>query len=159
VVYGRNLLGGAENDAQDILAVVELDRSMVSEHDAALLNRFYEALNVGDVDAMLELCDQEVEVYMPPNVVAALPPRGHRDVGEYLHGWFDSWDAYRPQPEDFIRAGDQLVALVNLRARGKGSRFEIEEQVADVFEVAGGKISKLRLYVQRDTALDLAKAG
>jgi ketosteroid isomerase-like protein len=132
---------------------------MVSKHDAALLNSFYEALNTADVDAALDLCDQEVEVYMPPDVVAAVAPRGHRDVGEYLRGWFDSWHVYEPRPEDFIDAGDQVVAFVHLRARGKGSRFEIEEQVADVFEVDGGKISKLRLYVQRETALQQANAG
>lgn len=132
---------------------------MVSQHDAALLKDFYEALNLADVDAALELCAQEVEVYMPPDVVAAVAPRGHRDVGEYLRGWFDSWHVYQPDPEGFITAGEQVVALVNLRARGKGSRFEIEEQIADVFELDGGKICKLRLYVRRDTALEQAKAG
>jgi ketosteroid isomerase-like protein len=132
---------------------------MVSEHDTALLRSFYEALNVGDVDAVLDLCAREVEVYVPPDVVAAVAPRGHRDVGEYLRGWFDSWHVYRPEPEDFVSAGEQVVALVNLRARGKGSRFEIEEQIADVFEVAGGKIRKLRLYVHRDTALEQVRTG
>jgi ketosteroid isomerase-like protein len=132
---------------------------MVSQHDVALLNSFYEALNAGDVDAALELCDSEVEVYMPPNVVAAVAPRGHRDVGEYLRGWFDSWHVYEPEPEDFVSAGSRVVALVKLRARGKGSRFEIEEPIADVFEFDGGKISKLRLYVQRDTALEQARTG
>src|SRR6185503_14599279 len=119
---------------------------MVSQHDVSLLNRFYDALNVADVEAALDLCDSEVEVYMPSNVVAAVAPRGHRDVGQYLRGWFDSWHVYSPEPEEFVAAGDQVVALVNLRARGKGSRFEIEEQMADVFEFDGGKISKLRLY-------------
>jgi hypothetical protein len=52
-----------------------------------------------------------------------------------------------------------VVALVNLRARGKGSRFEIEEQIADVFELDQGKICKLRLYVHRDTALRQVGAG
>jgi len=132
---------------------------MVSQHDVSLLNRFYDALNVADVEAALELCDSEVEVYMPSNVVAAVAPRGHRDVGEYLRGWFDSWHVYSPEPEEFVAAGDQVVALVNLRARGKGSRFEIEEQMADVFEFDGGKISKLRLYVHRDTALQQPKTG
>jgi ketosteroid isomerase-like protein len=127
---------------------------VVSQHDVALLNSFYEALNVPDVDAALKLCDSDVEVYMPPNVVAAVAPRGHRDVGKYLRGWFDSWHEYRPEPEGFVAAGEQVVALVNLRARGKGSRFEIQEQVADVFEFDSGKISKLRMYVQRDTALE-----
>ena len=132
---------------------------MVSQPDTALLNSFYEALNLGDVDAALEHCARDVEVYMPPEVVAAVAPRGHRDVGDYLRGWFDSWHVYRPDPEEFVAAGTQVVALVNLRARGKGSRFEIEEQIADVFEVDGGKITKLRLYVQRDTALEQAQAG
>jgi ketosteroid isomerase-like protein len=126
---------------------------MVSQQDVALLNSFYEALNGADVDAALELCDQEVEVYTAPNVVAAAAPRGHRDVGEYLRGWFDSWHVYRPEPEDFVSTGDQVVALVHLRARGKGSRFDIEEEIADVYEVEDGKISKLRLYVPRDAAL------
>ena len=79
-------------------------------------------------------------------------------MGEYLRGWFDSWHMYRPEPEDFISAGDQVVALVHLRAR-EGSRFEIEEDVADVFEFDGGKISKLRLYVQRHTALEQSQTG
>jgi ketosteroid isomerase-like protein len=139
-------------------APVELG-SMVSQGDTALLKRFYEAINLGDVDAVLELCDQDVEVYMAPDVVAAIAPRGHRDVGEYLRGWFDSWHEYRPEPEDFVSAGGQVIALVSLRARGKGSRFQIEEQIADVFEMEGGKISKLRLYVHRDTALQQARAS
>ena len=46
---------------------------------------------------------------------------------------------------------------MHLRARGKGSRFEIDEEIADVFEVDDGKISKLRLYVQRDVALAQAR--
>jgi len=129
---------------------------MVSEHDAALLNRFYEALNGADVEAALELCGREVEVYMSPEIVAEVAPRGHREVGEYLRGWFDSWHVYQPEPEGFVAAGDQVVALVHLRARGKGRRFDIEEEVADVFEVDDGKISKLRMYVQRDQALDQA---
>jgi ketosteroid isomerase-like protein len=130
---------------------------MASTQDTALLKRFYEALNEGDFDAAMDLCDREVEVYLPPDVVAAVAPRGHRDVRAYLCGWFDSWHLYRPEPEDFVEAGGQVVALVNLRARGKGSRFEIQEEVADVFEVENGKICKLRLYVHRDTALSGAR--
>jgi ketosteroid isomerase-like protein len=132
---------------------------MVSQDDVAVLNSFYEALNAADVDAALEHCGKRVEVYMAPNVVAATAPRGHREVGEYLRGWFDSWQVYQPEPEDFVSSGDQVVALVHLRARGKGSRFDIEEEIADVYEFEGGKISKLRLYVQREAALEQANAG
>jgi ketosteroid isomerase-like protein len=127
---------------------------MVPEHDTEVLKRFYEAINEQDVDAAMTLCDRKVEVYLPPNIVSAVAPRGHRDVGAYLREFMDSWHMYRPEPEDFVASGDQVVALVHLRARGKGSRFVIEEDVADVFKVDQGKISQLRLYVHRDQALD-----
>lgn len=132
---------------------------MVSESHTALLTRFYEALSGGDVGAAIGLCDREVEVYLAPNVVAAVAPRGHRDVEAWLQGFLDSWHMYKPEPEDFVDAGEQVVALVHLTARGKGSRFVIDEEIADVFEVDHGKISKLRLYVHRETALAQAKSS
>ena len=121
-----------------------------------LLQNFYDALNRDDLDAAIRLCDENVEVYQPPEVVAAVPPRGHKDVASYLRGWFASWHAYSPQPERFIEAGDQVVVMVHLKARGKGSRFEIEARMADVFTVAHGKIVRFRFYVDRDVALESA---
>jgi len=121
-----------------------------------LLRNFYDALNRDDLDAALRLCGEDVEVYQAPDVVASMPAKGHKDVATYLHGWFESWHAYEPEPEEFIEAGDQVVVMVHLKARGKGSRFEIEEHMADVFTVEKGKITRLRFYVDRDVALQSA---
>jgi ketosteroid isomerase-like protein len=49
--------------------------------------------------------------------------------------------------------------MVELRARGKGSRFEIEEEMADVFTLDDGNIVQLRLYVDRNVALESAGMG
>jgi ketosteroid isomerase-like protein len=79
-----------------------------------LLRNFYEGLNQGDVDAVVDLCDPAVEVYKDPDVVAVLAPRGHEEVARYLRSWLDTWDLYRTEPEEFIEAGDQVVAFVHL---------------------------------------------
>lgn len=126
---------------------------MVSDQDAQLLTRFYEALNERDFEAVMDLCDPDVEVYQSPEIVAHLPARGRRDVTDYLQEFFASWHLYRPRPQEFVASGGHLVALVRLHARGLGSRFDIEDDSADVFEVDHGKICKLRLYVHPDTAL------
>jgi ketosteroid isomerase-like protein len=121
-----------------------------------LFRRFYESFNLGDLDAVLELCTEDVEVYKDPEVVemvAALTPRGAELVAQYLRGWLDSWDAYHARPEQFLQSGDEVAVLVQLRARGRGSQFEIEAEMADVFTVRTGKIARLRLYVQRHDAL------
>jgi uncharacterized protein len=129
---------------------------MAKQQHLQLLRNFYDALNRDDLEAALGLCDENVEVYQPPNVVSSLPPRGHKDVALYLQGWFDSWHAYAPEPEEFIEAGDQVVVMVHLRAQGKGSRFEIQERMADVFTFENDKIVRFRFYVDRDAALESA---
>ena len=128
-----------------------------------LLRRFYESFNQRDLDAVLELCTNDVEVYKDPEVVemvAAATPRGQERVAQYLRGWLESWSAYHARPEEFVQSGDDVAALVHLRARGKGSQFDIEEEMADVFALREGRISRLRLYVRRGEALDsLGRSG
>ena len=128
-----------------------------------LLRRFYESFNQRDLDAVLELCTNDVEVYKDPEVVemvAAATPRGQERVAQYLRGWLESWTAYHARPEEFVQSGDDVAALVHLRARGKGSQFDIEEEMADVFALREGRISRLRLYVRRGEALDsLGRSG
>jgi ketosteroid isomerase-like protein len=127
-----------------------------SKKNVELLRRFYEYFNQGDIDALLELCSPEVEIYKDPDVVemvAAFMPRGRERVAQYLRGWLDSWDAYLARPEEFLGSGEEVAVLTHLRARGRNSQFEIEEDMADVFTVRNGSVSRLRLYVQRTDAL------
>jgi uncharacterized protein len=122
-----------------------------------LFRRFYESFNQGDLDAVLELCTKDVEVYKDPEVVemiGALTPQGRELVAQYLRGWLESWDAYNARPEQFLQSGDEVAVLVQLRARGRGSQFDIEAEMADVFTLRNGKVARLRLYVQRHDALD-----
>jgi uncharacterized protein len=130
-----------------------------SKQNVELLRRFYESFNQHDLDAVLELCSPEVEVYKPPDVVEMVgdfAPRGQERVAQYLRGWIDSWDEYIARPEEFLGNGDEVVVLVHLRARGLNAQFEIEEDIADVFTIQDGVIARLRLYVQRQDALKTA---
>ena len=124
---------------------------------ADLIERFYEAFSRRDVDAVLDLCHEEVEIYKDPDVVemvAALTPRGRERVAQYLNGWFDSWDMYEPQIASLHEAGpDDVVVLIDVRARGRGSQFDIEERSADVFSFRAGQIVQLRLHASPADAL------
>jgi ketosteroid isomerase-like protein len=127
-----------------------------SKDTVELLRRFYESFNQRDLDAVLELCTDDVEIYKDPEVVemvAASTPRGQEHVAQYLRVWLESWDDYNARPEDFVQSGDEIAALTQLRARGKGSQFDIEEEMADVFAIRKGRIARLRLYVNRGDAL------
>jgi ketosteroid isomerase-like protein len=121
---------------------------------AALIASFYAALARRDVDGVLVLCDEKVELYQAPGVEQMTrTPSGHERVAGWLRGWLDSWETYEPSVEDLREAGDDVVSLVTVRARGRGSSFDIDEEVADVFRVRDGKIVRLRLHVSREEAL------
>jgi ketosteroid isomerase-like protein len=122
-----------------------------------LIDRFYEAFSRRDVDAVLDLCHEDIEIYKDPDVVemvSALTPRGSERVTQYLRGWLDSWDMYQPRVSDLRESGnDEVVALIDVRARGRGSQFDIEEEIADVLTFRDERLVRLRLHVTRDAAL------
>ena len=122
---------------------------------AALIDRFYEALSRRDFDGALAVCDAGVRLYNAPGVEEmSLTPEGHERVSAYLRGWLDSWETYERRVEELRQASEEdVVALVAVRARGRGSTFDIEEDVADVFGIRDGRIVTLRLHVSRDEAL------
>jgi ketosteroid isomerase-like protein len=128
-----------------------------------VLRNYYDALNRGDPGTALELCDPDGEAYVATEPGADAVHRGRRRIASYLEAWLETWDEYHPEPEEFIEAGDRVAVYIQLRAwlrtpslwlRGKDSRWEIEERVADVFTLRDGKITQLRFYVERDKALD-----
>lgn len=120
---------------------------------AQLLRQFYESLNSADLDAVMSLCGQHVEVYTSPDQMSAIAPRGQKRVADYLLGWLQSWDEYQVELQEFKEVDDRVIALVRARARGKGARFDTETETADIFTLGDGKITHLRLYVDRDEAL------
>lgn len=124
-----------------------------------LLREFYDALNSSDLDAVMSLCDPQVEVYTSPDQLSAVAPRGQKKVADYLQSWLQSWDEYSAELEDFRQEGERVIALVRSRARGIGSRFDTESETADIFGVENGRIKQLRLYVDRKEALKEAGQG
>ena len=122
-----------------------------------LIDRFYEAFSRRDVDAVLELCHEDIEIYKDPDVVemvSALIPRGSERVAQYLRGCLDSWDMYQPRVSALREEGEhEVIALVDVQARGRGSQFDIEEEIADVLTFRGDRLARLRLHVTREEAL------
>ena len=128
-----------------------------AKENVELLRRFYESFNQRDLDAVLELCSEDVELYKDPEVVeivAAFTPRGPDRVAQYLRAWLESWDEYVVRPQEFVQSREEIAAFVQLRARGKGAQFDIEEEMADVFAIRKGRIARLRLYVRPGDALE-----
>jgi len=78
---------------------------------------------------------------------------GTRGFGRWLEDWATAWSEYTMQPEDFLDAGDRVVAFILQKTTGHGSGIALERHDAMVFAVCDVKIVRLDYYNNRDEAL------
>jgi ketosteroid isomerase-like protein len=88
-------------------------------------------------------------------------PGLYRGIEGYRR-WFE--DSYGPYQDvrrrlDSIQAeGDLVVALVTISGRPKDEDLDLEVQVGNTYELEGGRIRHLRVYVGHERALEAARA-
>jgi ketosteroid isomerase-like protein len=92
---------------------VDLLRQMFSAYNAAFLT--------GDTSAFVDLAAEDVEWHSATEVLDPLY-RGREGLRRWMTEFFESWDALRVEPEEFVHVGpDRVLFALRLRGRGKGS--------------------------------------
>jgi ketosteroid isomerase-like protein len=83
--------------------------------------------------------------------------RGREGFAEFMRGWTEDFEDYSIHRERLIEAGDdRVVGLFTQSAIGKGSGAPVEQRHAVVYDLADGQLVRLRLYLDRDEALEAA---
>jgi len=128
----------------------------VSEQDIELVRSAYEALNAGDIEALVELCDPDFHLDMSERVFNPATYEGHDGIRRFYGEVREVWEEFAWDPEALYDTGEQVVALLRSHGRGSGSGIEIDRDVAMVWTVRGGKAAALRFYVDQAEALNAA---
>ena len=112
---------------------------------------------VGEGRMPLELLDPQIELDLSERIFNPAVYRGHEGArqfyGEIEEIWGDSWLSV---PEQMFESGEQVVAFVRSRGRGKSSGVEVEDTSANVWTIRDGKAIAYRLYRDHDEALEAA---
>jgi len=74
-------------------------------------------------------------------------------VGMYLRDVLNTWEELRLLPEEFRDLGDRVLMLGRMAGRGLGSGVPVDAPIGMVFECRGGKISRIRSFLDRGEAL------
>ena len=113
-----------------------------ARRDSAAVLALYDAEVVLD-DTRLELPDDRGGVY-----------RGHEGLRQFFRGWHEAWDHVEYDYDELIDAGgENVVAVVTRRARGRSSGAEVEMRVALVWTVRASKVVRVVWFSTRDEAL------
>ena len=131
----------------------------MSAENVESFERASEALNRGDVDAVLDEDDHAIEWH---GVLQQLLGgegtvyRGHEGVREFFRDLDDAFAEFHVEYPDIRDLGDQLVAIGGFRARGRQSGAEAEVPVGLVVDYRGGVATWLWSTLDPNEALEAA---
>jgi ketosteroid isomerase-like protein len=122
----------------------------MSEENVEVVRTAWEAFTRHDNAAIFPLYDPDVEI------IPEFPDRVYRGldgVREFFGDWLSAWDEYGSEVEEWIDAGDNVVAVLHAWARGKQSGVPVEAHAAHVWTLREGKLWRLRIYPTKEDAL------
>jgi ketosteroid isomerase-like protein len=115
-----------------------------------IIERVIDTMNRRDLDAHDELAAPDFEWFPAmPGTVEGGSYRGREESETYLAD-------YEVVREEYRDLGDRVVVLGRLQARGRGSGVQVNSAAGLVFQLQGGKISRVRGYLDHGEALRVA---
>jgi ketosteroid isomerase-like protein len=112
------------------------------------------ALNVGNIDELVTLCEQDFQLDTSDRVLNPATYHGHDGIRRFFSEVQDVWERYVCEPEEMRDEGGIVLALLRTKGRGRASGVEIERKTAMVWAVRGGKAFWLRFYREPEKALE-----
>jgi len=116
----------------------------------------YAALNRNDISAMVKEFDPEIQWIEPAEFPGGTTHRGHADVKAHLSRARETWAEGSCEPERFIVAGDKIVVFDRVRVRLKHETEWREGALASVYTFRNGKVIEVRVFAERQQALEWA---
>jgi ketosteroid isomerase-like protein len=127
----------------------------MSEENVEIVRRSYDAYVRGDLESALVAFDPEIEVH-DHDIPESGEYRGLEGLARWQADWESSWESWRWDPEEFIEAGDRVVAVLRVHARGRKSGVDVEREDGAVWTLREGRCVRLDYYGSRAQALEAA---
>jgi ketosteroid isomerase-like protein len=127
----------------------------MSQENVELVRRVVESNRSDYREADLEPWDPNCEYTSLLGAVEPQTYRGHDGIRRYISDMADAWEDWRNEIDEVFEAGpDTVVTTFRTRVIGKDSGAAVEERLAAVFVLSGGKVLRGRTYPSRADALE-----
>ena len=124
----------------------------MSQENVQVVREAWEASDRHDNEALFPLYDADVEIQGPFGLDDRVF-RGLTGVREFWRDWLASWGEFESEVEEWVDAGDDVIAVMHVWGQGKRSGVPVETRQSHVWTVRGGKLWRLRVYNTKDEAL------
>ena len=130
----------------------------MSEENVEVVRRVLQAFADGDLDAMPELWDPDIDWRAAEGAIDDIGEmHGPVAVRRYIQDWIDTFDDFGVVVEELRDVGDDRVLSIQRgKGRAKLSDIEIDLRYAVVNTVRDGKVVRVREYLNVEDALAAA---
>jgi ketosteroid isomerase-like protein len=131
----------------------------MTEENVEVVRRAWEAAWVrNDNETALALYDPEVQIDLTavPHVGQSRVYFGLEGVQEWLRDLLASFGEMKVEVEEWIDAGERVIAMVHNYGRGKRSGVAVDKPEAHLWTVRDGLLVRLQIFPTRSDALEAA---
>ena len=128
----------------------------MSRENVELMRRGYEAFNRGDIDDVVDaLAGPDCE-FIPAGLLPGVEEvyRGPDGFRRFASLFWEGFDDPRVEVDDLVDAGDQVLATVTNRGRGKVSGVDVARTTWAVWTIRDGKVIRGQAFESRAEALE-----
>jgi ketosteroid isomerase-like protein len=125
-----------------------------------MVRRSYEAWNRGDLEGVVADFAPDFE-YVASGVIPGVGGvyRGPDGFKRFIEGFWGEFDDTRTEVHELLDSGDQVLASVTQRGRGRQSGVEVRWDVWHLWTVRDGKAIRGQGFTSKDEALNAAGLG
>jgi ketosteroid isomerase-like protein len=124
-----------------------------------LVRQAYEGLGRRDYGLLLRLADPDFEMDLTERVLNPATYRGPEGLLRFLGEIDELWTSMEMEVERVLGRGDEVLAVLLVKLRGRGSGVELESRIAQTWTLRDGKLLRMRLRVDAEAAVADFEAG
>ncbi len=130
----------------------------MTQENAEIMRRAYATLEKQGVEEMLAFAHPDFEMTTLASLASEPDTyRGHDGVRRYFDSFGDAMEGVYLEGLEFIPAGDKVMAVASLRARGRSTGIEAEQRAFLVWTLRDGLVIGLEAFPERAEALEAAR--
>ena len=126
----------------------------MSQADVEVVRAAFDAYLRGDEPAMLELVAPDVVVTQFPDQIDVHDYHGHEGLRQVMADWIGTWADWSIELLDAREADGLVLATAAQRGRGKGSGAPMQNEVAFLFTLRAGTITRWQMFHSEREALE-----
>jgi len=119
---------------------------------ADVVREVYDSWARRDLDAFGRLADPEVELDMTDRVLNPAVYRGMPGLAQFAAEIGELWESMDIHVDRTLEHGDEVLAILTVRLRGRGSGVELESTIAQRWRLRAGRVVHMKLRQDAEAA-------